>query len=543
KINHEGGAVVRGPGYLELRNVKKAVLIIVSNSSFYHNDYPGKNHEDLAKINGRDIDQLEKDHTADYEELFSRVRLQLGDVTLDTIPTDERIAGIRNGHSDPGLEALLFQYGRYLLISSSRPGTNPANLQGLWNQHIEAPWNADYHLNVNLQMNYWLANSTGLDELNLPLFDYIDRLIENGKMTALKNYGCNGSFIPHATDLWAPTWLRAPTAYWGCSVGAGGWLMQHYWYHFEYTLDTNFLRHRVYPALHEVARFYSDWLMEDPRDGTLVSAPSTSPENRFFNARGEAVATCMGSAIDQQIISEVFSHYLDACEIIGIDNDFVSKLRQQKAQLRPGFVLGSDGRILEWDREYTEPEPGHRHMSHLYGFHPGTAISQEKTPEFFEAVRKTLDYRLAHGGAGTGWSRAWLINCSARLLDGEMAYKNIQLFFERSVMDNLFDSHPPFQIDGNFGYTAGIAEMLLQTHENGILRILPALPVSWPDGFVEGLRGRGGMIINIYWSNSTLQKVIIRPSYDLDLDMIYNGRKIHLELKRGIDFVYEPKED
>ncbi|TKG96461.1 glycoside hydrolase family 95 protein [Puteibacter caeruleilacunae] len=540
KIKNEGGEVIKGADYLELKNVKKATFYLVSNSSFYNANYAKQNEVDMAAVEELEMKDIEPEHKRDFKSLYSRVELNLGKDNNDTIPTDQRLNAMRKGKTDLGMEELLFHYGRYLLISSSRVGTNPANLQGLWNQHIEAPWNADYHLNINLQMNYWLADVTNLGELNYPLFDYVDKLVESGKVTASKNFGCSGSFIPHATDLWVPTFLRAPTAYWGCSVGAGGWMMQHYWQHYKFTGDVNFLRERAYPAIEEVAKFYSDWLIEDPRDGRLISAPSTSPENRFIHPKtGKPVATCLGTAMDQQIIAEVFNNYIKACEVLNVKSDFLDKVKQQRVQLRSGLVTGSDGRMLEWDREYEELEPGHRHMSHLYAFHPGVAVSKTRNPEVFEAVRKTLDYRLDHGGAGTGWSRAWLINCSARLLDGEMAHEHIQLLFTKSMYSNLFDAHPPFQIDGNFGYTAGVAEMLVQSHEENMIRILPALPSTWKSGSVKGLRARSGITIDIAWDNNQLKNVVVTSDVDQDVVLVYGNKSIPAKLKKGIPFKHQ----
>jgi len=539
KIVQEGGNLSSGPDFLELKKVKQATFYLVSNSSFYFDDYQLQNQKDLAAIEQSDLSAIQAAHLEDYQHYYQRVGFNLNGSDLDTLPTDERLTRIKLDSLDLDLEALLFQYGRYLLISSSRPGTNPANLQGLWNPHITAPWNADYHLNINLQMNYWLANQTNLEELNEPLFDYIDKLIENGKVTAEKNFGCRGSFIPHATDLWAPTWLRAPTAYWGCSVGAGGWLMQHYWQHFTYTADTTFLRERAFPAMESVAQFYSDWLIEDPRDGSLISAPSTSPENRFLDAQENPVATCLGSAMDQQVIGEVFDNYLNAARLLGNNAPLREKIQAQKAQLRPGFVLDDDGRILEWDRAYKELEPGHRHMSHLYGFHPGVSVSKDQHPDVFAAVRKTLDHRLDNGGAGTGWSRAWLINCWARLLEGDLAHEHIQLLLQKSMYSNLFDAHPPFQIDGNFGYTAGVAEMLLQSHEPGIMRVLPALPSAWKDGRVSGLKARGGLSVDMSWKANQLEKLEISSHLDQQFELLYQDKKIPVKLKAGIPFHYQ----
>lgn len=542
QAQHEAGKIKSKKDTLHLSGVKELTLYIVANTSFYHEDYIKKNKAQLSALAQQSPTEIETQHRSAHQNYFNRVRFTLDSETnWNHLPTDQRLARVEKGASDLGLQELLFHYGRYLLISSSRPGTNPANLQGLWNPHINAPWNADYHMNINLQMNYWLANSTQLDELNTPLFDFLDRLLQNGKTTARKNFGLRGSFLPHATDLWAPTWLRAPTAYWGCSVGAGGWMVQHYWNHYEYTLDYEFLKQKAFPALEAIAQFYSDWLIEDPRDGTLVSAPSTSPENRFYNDQGEHVATTMGSAMDQQVIEEVFQNYLKATAVLNRETPLKTTIKNQLKKLRPGFVLGSDGRILEWDREYKEPEPGHRHMSHLYGFHPGNAISADKHPELFAAVRKTLDYRLAHGGAGTGWSRAWLINCAARLLDGEMAQEHIQLLFQKSMYPNLFDAHPPFQIDGNFGYTAGIAEMLVQSHESHMLRLLPALPKIWKNGKVKGLKARGNITVDLEWKNNQLKKATLLAAQDSSILVVIGEQRQTVELQKNIPYIWKAK--
>ena len=537
KPNHQGGTVTTVEDGLELSGVKEIELRIVSNSSYYHKNFKSKNSKQLTAIEKYSFKELKDRHIRDHQSLYDRVDFDIiTDNAAQTIPTDERIEAVKGGAVDLELQETLFHYGRYLLMASSRPGTLPANLQGLWNQHINAPWNADYHLNINLQMNYWLANLTQLDELNSPLFDYIDRLIVSGKTTAQKNFGARGSFLPHATDLWAPTWLRAPTAYWGASFGAGGWMVQHYWQHYLFTDDKEFLKNRAFPAMEAVAQFYSDWIMEDQRDGTLIAAPSTSPENRYLDVNGNPVASCLGSAMDQQVVTEVFTNYLKAVKILDHRSDLVETIKQQIQQLRPGFQLGSDGRILEWDREYTEYEPGHRHMSHLYGFHPGDQVSLSKTPKLFDAVRKTLDYRLKNGGAGTGWSRAWLINCAARLMDGAMAQEHIQLLFEKSIFTNLFDAHPPFQIDGNFGYTAGITEILLQSHENGIIRLLPALPPNWENGLVKGLKARGNIQVDIKWEANELKRLQLLSKRDTQREIIYKEKNIKGKLQAGVPY-------
>lgn len=527
------GVVKANENYLEVNGAQEIILKLVAKTSYYHPDFSKVADSQLDKVMFKSWGEIQYVHEREYKSWFDRMSLSLGTLQPDEIPTDQRIQNVKNGQTDLHLEKLLFDFGRYLLISSSRPGTNPANLQGIWNQHIAAPWNADYHLNINLQMNYWPAEVTNLSELHGPLFDFMDDLVETGKKAASGNFGMQGTAIPHTTDHWKIPFLQAATAYWGGWIGAGAWMGRHYWEHYLFSGDRDFLRKRALPAIEQIALFYSDWLIEDPRNGMLVSAPSTSPENQFINAKGKKAATTLGAAMDQQLISDIFSIYIQINQILESDSPLLQKVKTQHSKLRPGVLLGSDGRILEWDQPYEEPEKGHRHMSHLYAFHPGAAITRSQTPQYFEAVKKTLNYRLANGGAGTGWSRAWLINFSARLLDGEMAHDNIQKLISQSLYLNLFDAHPPFQIDGNFGYTAGVAEMLVQSHEPGLIRVLPALPEAWQTGEVKGIKARGGFTLDFKWENGEVKSLRITSLLGNKTILMTDGSEVELELQKG----------
>lgn len=529
-VEHEGGTITNKNHTLVLLNVHHATIYLVANTSFYHEDYGAENERNLQALGNKSFSEILRDHVYDYQQLFHRVELDLGGSALNSIPTDVRLARVNNGSDDPDLIAKMFQYGRYLLISSSRPGTNPANLQGLWNEHINAPWNADYHLNINLQMNYWPVEVTNLSECHQPLLDYIDRLIIRGRETAKQQYGMNGAVVHHASDLWAAPWMRAGQPYWGSWIHGGGWLMQHMWEHYRFAQDTLFLKDQAWPAMKTIAEFYLDWLEKD-ESGLWFSYPETSPENSFIDTDGEPAATTEGSAMGQQIIDEVFDHVIRASDILGIDNPFTQAVSQKKKLLRSGTVIGEDGRLLEWDKPYPEAEEGHRHMSHLYALHPGNTITPQ-TPQLFKAAKKSLQFRLDHGGAGTGWSRAWLINLSARLLDPEAVSENIALFLQKSTADNLFDMHPPFQIDGNFGFTSGVAETLLQS-QNDVIHVLPALPKEWETGHIMGLRARGGYEVDISWENNKLKELILTSVKGRPETIRYGIKEVSFEMKAG----------
>ena len=533
KVKHESGSITAADGKLHLKGVKSATIYLAANTSFYHGEkYLDKNVETLAAVSGKSFGNLLLSHKKDYQSFYKRMSLDLGGKALDSLPIDARIQRRKDGLSDPDLAAKLFQFGRYLLIASSRPGTNPANLQGIWNDHITAPWNADYHININLQMNYWPAEVTNLSELHNPFFAFMDRVYERGKATAKKQYGIQrGTMAHHTSDLWATPFMRAERAYWGSWIHGGGWCAQHYWERYQFTEDEQFLRERAYPVLKELSEFYLDWLVWDNKSGKWVSTPETSPENSYFAKNGQPAAVSFGSAMGHQIIGEVFDNTLEAAKILGIEKTFIKEVMEKRNQLHPGILIGADGRILEWNEAYDEPEKGHRHMSHLYALHPGDDIVED-TPEAFEAAQKTIDYRLKHGGAGTGWSRAWMINMNARLLDAISAQENIDKFFQISIAHNLFDEHPPFQIDGNFGYTAGVAELLLQSHE-GFLRILPALPPKWEKGKISGLKARGNIEVDIEWKDGKLSTLVLKAKEDKTINVKYGTTRAEISLPAG----------
>ena len=453
-------------------------------------------------------DEILKTHASTLETFLGGLTLDIPGVDSD-LPTDQRLQAARDGSPDPGLPLLYFKYGRYLLVASSATGELPANLQGKWNESLNPPWQSDYHHDINLQMNYWPAEAGNLAYTTEALFKHIERFVPHGRKAANDLYGCRGVWFPIQTDCWG----RSTPESWGWAVwtGAAAWLGQHMWWHYEYSLDTEFLAKRAYPFFKEVAAFYESYLIED-ETGTLQAVPSQSPENTFKGAANVPSSLCVSATMDVQLVQNTLNYAVESATILGVDTEKQGLWKEMLGKLPP-FKIGGKGQLQEWNKDFEEDEPSHRHLSHLIGLYPGDAIDRKKTPELWKAARRSLDLRLEAGGGHTGWSRSWVSCLYARLGEPEQAWNHLCHLITDFATDTLLDLHPPriFQIDGNLGGTAAVIEMLLQSY-HGQLHFLPALPAQWKKGKVKGLRARGGITVGMEWRDGKLSRATIEAS-------------------------------
>lgn len=545
KVFPKDGTVSREDGILRVRGASEVLIFVALATDFRAEKPLLQNALRFMPAYQKGYDTLLAEHIEDYQRLFHRVSLRLGAAAADTatLPTDKRLIAQSKGAQDPALAALYFQFGRYLLISSSRPGDLAANLQGLWVDGLRTPWGGDYHTNINVQMNYWLAETTNLAECAEPLMDLIGAMVEPGSETARVHYHAPGWTVHTIHNIWGFT-SPGDGASWGMFPMAGPWLCQHLWDHYAFSGDKEFLR-KVWPTLQGSGAFVLSWLVENPKTGKWVSGPTNSPENSFLAPDGSKTSFCMGPSMDQQIAWDLFTNILDAAKVLGIEDSFVKQVAEARAKLE-GPRIGADGRLMEWPEEFKEIDPHHRHVSHLFGLHPGRQFGPLADPRFSEAARKTLEQR---GDGGTGWSLAWKVAFWARLHDGDRAHKlllNLLRPVGRSGPDysqgggtlpNLFCSHPPMQIDGNFGATAAIAEMLVQSRwldkNSTQLVLLPALPSAWSEGEVRGLRTRGGLSVDLSWKAGKLVKARISATQPQSVELRIREKQQILNLKAG----------
>ncbi len=554
QIQSTDGAVKVTDSTLVLRNGTEAIVLVSVATSFNgFNKNPATEGLNDARIANDQMEEalpkqffeLKNAHLQDYQRFFNRVSLNLGASTAPNLPTDERLRRYAEGKEDKTLETLYFQYGRYLLISSSRTLGVPANLQGIWNPYMRPPWSSNYTTNINAEENYWLAENTNLSEMHLPLLSFIKNVSETGKVTAKTFYGTNGWVACHNTDIWA---MSNPVGnfgnddpVWACWNMGGAWLSTHLWEHFLFTQDKNYLKNEAYSIMRGAAEFCIEWLVED-KEGKLITSPSTSPENKFISPSGYQGATFYGGTADLAMIRACLMQIIEASKLLNVDAEFRAKAESTLARLHP-YKIGKKGNLQEWYYDWDDQDPQHRHQSHLFGLFPGSHITPATTPELANACRKALEIK---GDETTGWSKGWRINLWARLGDGNRAYKMYRELLRYVDPDgvkdskhrgggtypNLFDAHPPFQIDGNFGGAAAVAEMLVQSTDKQIT-LLPALPDSWSEGSVSGICARGGFVVSIDWAKKTPKTVSISSKIGGKTTLVCGNKQKTITLPKG----------
>ena len=523
-VKSVGGRAFTDANRIKVENADSAVVTLACQTAFRTGDYLKKAISEAKTALRKSAEQLLERHKADYKALFDRCTLELNDNSGGNaaLPTDKRLQLFKEGGKDNKLAEMYFNFSRYLMIAGSREGTLPLNLQGIWNKDMWPAWGGKYTININTEMNYWGAEIQNLSECHTPLFDHIERMRENGRVTAREMYHCKGMVCHHNTDIWGDTapqdkWM--PATIWPMGLA---WLCLHIYEHYKFTGDKEFLAEK-YDTMKEAAEFFEDYLIENDK-GQLVTSPSVSPENTYVTKNGEKGSLCQGPSMDSQILRCLFTAVEKSAELLGIDKEYAETMRTLRSRL-PEPEIGQYGQIMEWAEDYDEVEPGHRHISQLFALYPADIISRRKTPELAKAAVSTLDRRLSHGGGHTGWSRAWIINMWARLGFGEKVGENVRALLSNSTSTNMFDMHPPFQIDGNFGGGAGIAEALIQSH-SGEICVLPALPSEWESGSLKGVRARGGFEVDFAWEKGKVTEMTVLSLCGNTCNIVGSGLKV-----------------